>query len=343
MSTWTEEQVLSAFTKGDLLELGRQADAMRRKMHPHNLATFIIDRNINYTNVCTSECKFCAFYKKPGQAGAYVLSEEEMLTKVQETIDAGGTQIMLQGGLHPDLDLSYFENMLRTIKNHYDITIHSFSPAEVMDLAKKSGLSCREVLLRLKDAGLDSLPGGGAEILHDEVRRRVSPQKILTEDWLHVMREAHAIGLESTATMVIGMGETFAHRLHHFQAIKKLQEETGGFRAFIMWSFQPGHTELGGEKTSTWDYLKTLALARLYLTNISHIQGSWVTQGSQVGQVTLAFGADDLGSIMLEENVVKAAGTANRMSTDHMVHIIRSAGLIPAQRNTKYEVIKRFE
>lgn len=336
-------EAVNMLANGDILDLGRQADAVRKKIHPENIVTFIIDRNINYTNVCTNECRFCAFYRSKDHHDAYMLTTKEIMDKVQGTIDAGGTQIMLQGGLHPDLELDYYLNLLRTIKKAFTITIHSFSPAEVLYMAQKAGLSIAETLSRLKAAGLDSLPGGGAEILVDEVRQRVSPKKITAGDWLTVMEEAHKVGLETTATMVIGMGETYAQRIEHLEKLRILQERTGGFRAFIMWSFQPGNTALGGKKVSSWDYLKTLAIARLYLHNFRHIQGSWVTQGQNIGQLTLAFGANDLGSIMLEENVVKAAGTSHQMSIDKMVNVIRAAGRIPAQRNTEYAIIKRFD
>lgn len=342
MSRLSPERTLEMFEHSDILELGQTADALRNKLHPGNLVTFVIDRNINYTNICSSECRFCAFYRRQTHQDAYVLENEIILEKIRETIDAGGTQVMLQGGLHPELGLNYYLDLLSLIKKNYPITIHSFSPAEVLHIARQSGLSITETLIRLKAAGLDSLPGGGAEILVDEVRQRVSPKKISAGDWLAVMEAAHHVGLESTATMVIGMGETYAHRIEHMEKIRALQEKTGGFRAFITWTFQPGNTELGGEKTSAWDYLKTLAITRLYLDNIKHIQGSWVTQGQNIGQLTLAFGANDLGSIMLEENVVRAAGTAYQMSIDKMVSIIRAAGKIPAQRNTEYTIIKRF-
>jgi len=342
MSCLSPEQTLEMFKHSDILELGQTADALRNKLHPGNLVTFVIDRNINYTNICSSECRFCAFYRRQTHQDAYVLENEIILEKIRETIDAGGTQVMLQGGLHPELGLDYYLNLLSLIKKNYQITIHSFSPAEVLHISRQAGLSVTETLIRLKAAGLDSLPGGGAEILVDEVRQRVSPKKISAGDWLAVMEAAHTVGLESTATMVIGMGETYAHRIEHMEKIRALQEKTGGFRAFITWTFQPGNTELGGEKTSAWDYLKTLALTRLYLDNIKHIQGSWVTQGQNIGQLTLAFGANDLGSIMLEENVVRAAGTAYQMSIDKMVSMIRAAGKIPAQRDTEYSIIKRF-
>ncbi|SDF69796.1 cyclic dehypoxanthinyl futalosine synthase [Sporolituus thermophilus] len=339
----TPAEGLELLAHGDILALGRAADSVRRRLHPGNIVTFIIDRNINYTNVCQSECRFCAFYRRAGHPQAYLLDNEAILVKVRETLDAGGTQIMLQGGLHPELGIEYYTNLLTLIKKHYNITIHSFSPAEVLHMARQSGLPVADVLRRLKAAGLDSLPGGGAEILVDAVRRRVSPQKISANDWLMVMREAHRAGLATTATMVIGMGETYQQRIEHFDKVRRLQAETGGFRAFIMWSYQPGNTALGGEKTSAWDYLRTLAVARLYLDNFRHIQGSWVTQGQEIGQLTLAFGANDLGSIMLEENVVKAAGTSYEMSREKMIALIRAAGYRPAQRDTAYNILRVFD
>ena len=328
--------------EGDPIELGTLADAERARRFG-NTVTFIVDRNINYTNVCVNECKFCAFFRRQGHRDAYLLTYDEILEKVRETVEAGGTQVMIQGGLYPDLGLAYYEKMLRLIKEKFpSITIHSFTATEIQHFARQEGISILDTLKRLQAAGLDSLPGGGAEILVDAVRQRVSPKKIMTEDWLAVMRAAHSIGMESTATMVIGFGETMAQRIEHMERIRQLQDETGGFRAFITWTFQPGHTELGGEKTSGWDYMKTLALTRLYMDNIAHIQGSWVTQGKRIGQLTLGFGADDLGSIMLEENVVRAAGTSYDMSIRKMVDLIHGAGREAAQRNTTYDVIKRY-
>ena len=326
---------------GDLLELGKTADNICREKFG-DVKTFIIDRNINYTNICKNECKFCAFWRRKNHSDAYVLSREEILQKVRETVDAGGTQVMIQGGLHPDLNFDYYEKMLKAIKKNFNVTIHSFTATEILHFAQMTGLSILDTLKRLQAAGLDSLPGGGAEILVDEVRKKISPKKIMTDDWLKVMRLAHSIGMKSTATMVIGFGETFNHRVEHMEKIRRLQDETGGFRAFITWTYQPKNTALGGEKINSWDYMKTLAVTRIYLDNVEHIQGSWVTQGERIGQLTLGFGADDLGSIMLEENVVRAAGTAFEMSTNKMVNLIRDAGKIPAQRNTRYEILKRY-
>ncbi|WP_405752040.1 cyclic dehypoxanthinyl futalosine synthase, partial [Anaerovibrio slackiae] len=323
-----EREAEELLLHGDPVELGRRADAERRKRFDDTV-TFIVDRNINYTNVCVNECRFCAFFRRKESRDAYLLTYDEILEKVRETVEAGGTQVMIQGGLYPDLGLEYYEKMLSLIKSKYDITIHSFTATEIQHFARQAGISILDCLKRLQAAGLDSLPGGGAEILVDEIRQKVSPKKIMTEDWLHVMECAHSIGMESTATMVIGLGETMAQRVEHMEKIRRLQDRTGGFRAFITWTFQPGNTELGGEKTSGWDYMRTLAMTRLYMDNVAHIQGSWVTQGERIGQLTLGFGADDLGSIMLEENVVRAAGTAYDMSIKKMADLIRGAGKKP--------------
>lgn len=336
-----EREAEELLLHGDPVELGRRADTERRKRFDDTV-TFIVDRNINYTNVCVNECRFCAFFRRKESRDAYLLTYDEILEKVRETVEAGGTQVMIQGGLYPDLGLEYYEKMLSLIKSKYDITIHSFTATEIQHFARQAGISILDCLKRLQAAGLDSLPGGGAEILVDEIRQKVSPKKIMTEDWLHVMECAHSIGMESTATMVIGLGETMAQRVEHMEKIRRLQDRTGGFRAFITWTFQPGNTELGGEKTSGWDYMRTLAMTRLYMDNVAHIQGSWVTQGERIGQLTLGFGADDLGSIMLEENVVRAAGTAYDMSIKKMADLIRGAGKKPAQRDTEYRIIRRF-
>ena len=336
------QEALNLLKHEDILVLGKMADKIRQQKHPDNVVSFVVDRNINYTNICTSECKFCAFYRKEENSDTYVLSNEVIMEKIKETIEAGGTQIMLQGGLNPNLRLGYYVDLLKMIKSKYNITIHSFSPAEIVHIAKQENMSVKAVLLSLHEAGLDSLPGGGAEILVDEIRYKISPKKITADQWLNVMEEAHKIGMKSTATMVIGFGETLEQRIEHMQKIKELQEKTGGFRAFITWTFQPGNTELGGKKTNAWEYLRTLAVTRIYLDNIEHIQGSWVTQGQETGQITLAFGANDLGSIMLEENVVRAAGTAYEMSINKMVNLITASGKIPAQRDTKYNIIKKF-
>ncbi|MBQ1461294.1 MAG: dehypoxanthine futalosine cyclase [Selenomonas sp.] len=336
-----KQEAVELLTHGNPLELGARADAIRRERFG-NTVTFIVDRNINYTNICQNECRFCAFFRRKEHKDAYLLDYDTILAKVRETVEAGGTQVMIQGGLHPDLGLPFYEEMLRKIKSNFDITIHSFTATEIQHFARQAGLSVLETLKRLQAAGLDSLPGGGAEILSDRVRQIVSPKKIMTDDWLAVMEAAHSIGMKSTATMVIGLGETMEERIEHMEKIRRLQDKTGGFRAFITWTFQPGNTDIGGEKVSAWDYMKTLAMSRIYMDNIDHIQGSWLTQGERIGQLTLGFGGDDLGSIMLEENVVRAAGTRYDMSIRKMVNLIQGAGRDAAQRDTTYRIIKRY-
>jgi len=328
---------------GDLLQLGLLADERRRQLHSGNTATFQIDRNINYTNICECRCRFCAFFRDADAPDAYLLSVEEILAKTEEAVRMGATQVMLQGGLHPDLGLEYFEELFRAIKERFPIIIHSLSPPEVQHLARRTGLDLKTLLERLRAAGLDSMPGGGAEILSDRVRREISPHKISSAQWLAVMEAAHAIGIHTTATMMIGSVETIAERAGHLELVRELQDRTGGFRAFIPWTFKAGNSELEPEaEVSAFEYLRLLAVARLYLDNIPNIQGSWLTQGRDVAQVSLHFGANDLGSIMLEENVVRAAGTHNRISEQEMVDLIRRAGRVPKQRNTAYQIVKEY-
>jgi cyclic dehypoxanthinyl futalosine synthase len=337
----TDREALELLGSRDLLEVGARAHEVRERLVPGPRATYIIDRNINYTNVCVSGCRFCAFHCKPGAPEAYVLSRDEIHEKIQETLDLGGTAVMMQGGLHPDLDVTYFEDLFRSIKERFDITIHSLSAPEIVHIARISHLSVGEVLRRLKEAGLDSLPGGGAEILVDRVRERLAPGKANTEEWLDVMRQAHEQGIPGTATMMFGSVESLEDRVEHLRAIRELQDETGGFRAFIPWSFQPGRTSLEGstEQATGVDYLMTLAVSRLYLDNVPHIQASWVTQGLKMGQVALRFGADDLGSTMIEENVVAATGLRVKANEDDLVRAIREAGFVPAQRRTDYTIV----
>ena len=344
MTRMTDGEALELLRSRDLLELGARAHEVRERLVPGPLATFIVDRNINYTNVCVSGCRFCAFHCAPGSPEAYVLPKKEIHAKVQETLDLGGTAVMMQGGLHPDLDIAYFEDLFRSIKERFDITIHSLSAPEIVHIAKVSRLSVPEALQRLKEAGLDSLPGGGAEILVDRVREQVAPGKADTKTWLEVMRDAHRQGIPGTATMMFGSIETLEERVEHLRAVRDLQDETAGFRAFIPWSFQSGHTQLEGvtEAATAVDYLATLAVSRLYLDNVPHIQASWVTQGLKIGQVALRFGADDLGSTMIEENVVAATGLRARVNRDDLVHVIRKAGFVPAQRRTDYSVLEVF-
>ncbi|ODA42001.1 cyclic dehypoxanthinyl futalosine synthase [Desulfosporosinus sp. BG] len=326
----------------DLLSLGQGADLVRGQMHPEKVVTFVIDRNINYTNVCSCQCKFCAFYCKPEDPEGYILSSNELHAKIEETISVGGTQLLIQGGLHPDLDIVYFENLLRDIKAHYSIHVHSFSPPEIWDLANKSQLSLEEVIRRLRDAGLDSIPGGGAEILDDRVRHLISPNKISWQQWMDVMTTAHKLGMKSTATMMFGHVETFEERVLHMIRVREAQDQTSGFTAFIPWSFAPTNTELGGEGSTGVEYLRTLAVARLMLDNVPNIQASWVTQGAKMAQVALRFGANDFGSTMLEENVVRAAGVQTRVPLQEIIRCIEDAGYQAVQRNTHYEWLKEY-
>jgi len=327
----------------DLAALGRAADATTRRLHPENYRTYNIDRNINYTNVCTSGCSFCAFSRKPGENGGYVIERAELFEKIGETIALGGDQILLQGGMHPELDIQWYENLLKDIKSEFPrINIHGFGPPEIAHLAELSGLSVETVLERLKTAGLGSLPGGGAEILVDEVRNKVSPCKASTEQWLDVCRKWHSIGGRGSATMMFGHVETLSQRIEHLQRLRQLQDETGGFTAFICWTFQPGNTQLAETpKAGAFEYLKTLAVARLFLDNFPNIQASWVTQGLKIGQLALRFGANDMGSLMIEENVVAAAGTSFRTSESEIRRLIDQAGYEPCRRNVFYELIDR--
>ncbi len=339
----TTEEALLLLTEADMLTLGQYAEMCTQRFHPPDKATFLIDRNINYTNICVSKCRFCAFYRDVAAVDAYLLTGDEILQKVSEAVSLGATQIMLQGGLHPKLHIDYFERIVKDIKSRFTVFIHSFSAPEIFHLSKLSGLTIERVLQRLKDAGLDSLPGGGAEILADRVRQIVSPHKVTSQQWLEVMETAHRVGLHTTATMMLGRVEKLNERIEHLQKIRNLQDRTKGFRAFIPWTFTTGNTELGGEETSSIDYLRTLAVTRIFLDNIVNIQGSWVTQGQDIGQMTLFFGANDLGSIMLEENVVRAAGASNNITEKEMVALIRRSGKIPVQRNTEYTEIKTYQ
>ena len=326
----------------DLMLLGQAADKTREQMHPKKVVTFVIDRNINYTNVCTCKCKFCAFYRDPGHSEGYILSREELHAKIEETLAHGGTQLLIQGGLNPDLGLEYFEEMLRDIKKHFSIHIHSFSPPEIWDLAGKSGLPIHEVIQRLKAAGLDSIPGGGAEILDNRVRGLISPNKVSWEQWMEVMTTAHSLGMKTTATMMFGHVESSEERINHMIRVRDAQDQTGGFTAFIPWSYAPNYTELGGEGSTGVEYLRTLAVARLMLDNVPSIQASWVTQGAKMAQVALRFGANDFGSTMLEENVVRAAGVQTRVPLEEIIQCIEDAGYKAVQRNTHYEWLKVY-
>jgi len=333
-------EFLELFDAAPLLELGQAAREARERHVDSQRASYIIDRNINYTNVCVYRCRFCAFYRTPEAADAYLLPLEEIVRKVAETVAAGGTGILLQGGVHPSLRIEYYEELLRGLKRIFPhIHLHAFSAPEIWYVAKLEKLPVAEVIRRLVSAGLDSIPGGGAEILEDATRRRIwSRAKASTAQWLEVHREAHAQGLRTTATMMFGVGEAYSARVEHLLAMRSLQDETGGFTAFIPWTFQEENTELEEEVEPSGgvDYLRTLAISRLALDNIAHVQGSWVTQGPKMGQLSLLFGADDLGSIMLEENVVAAAGAQHRMSQRDMERTIGEAGFEPWQRRTLY-------
>jgi cyclic dehypoxanthinyl futalosine synthase len=339
----TRSEALKLLTDADLLVGGRLADGIRRRLHPDNLVTFVKDRNVNYTNVCESKCKFCAFYRDEGATDAYLLAEEEIFAKIGELVELGGTQLLMQGGLHPGLGIDWFERLFREIKARFPaVQNHSLSPAEITQISRVSKLSIPETVGRLKAAGLDSVPGGGAEILVDRVRAEISPKKIGWEGWAAVMREAARQGLPTTATMMFGSTETPEEVVEHIFRVRELQAEGGSFTAFIPWTYQPGNTELGGTTATGVEYLKVLALSRIVLDNVANIQASWVTQGAKLAQAALFFGANDLGGTMLEENVVAAAGCRFRMSGDEMVNLIRGAGFRAAQRTTLYDIVMEF-
>jgi cyclic dehypoxanthinyl futalosine synthase len=335
----TSAEALDLFQSDDLVAIGQAAMEVRRRKNDPRIVTYQIDRNINYTNFCTEYCSFCAFYRPLGHGDGYLLPLETIFQKIEETVALGGTGILMQGGLHPDLRIEYYENMLRSIKQRFPrIHLHSFSAPEIINIAELSGLSVRDTLARLRDAGLDSVPGGGAEILDDEIRRRISRLKCASGEWEQMHRDAHALGMRTTATMMFGCGEEYRHRVNHLERIRRIQEDSGGFTAFIPWMFAPENTPLGKKvpQTTAVDYLKTLAISRLYLDNIDHIQSSWLTPGIKVCQIGLGFGADDVGSILIEENVVYAAGVRNRTNEAELRRIISDAGFQPVQRDTLY-------
>ena len=335
------DEALALYCHAPTHVLGDLADAIRSRKHPDRLVTYIIDRNVNYTNVCVAKCNFCAFYRDVGSNEGYVLGFDEIFRKIDETIDVGGVQLLLQGGHNPDLPLTWYEDLFRAIKTRYpDFKLHALSPPEVIHLSRLSQSSAGAVIDRLIAAGLDSIPGGGAEILVDRVRRLLHCfGKATADEWLDVMRQAHHRGLRTTATMMYGTVETVEERIEHMMRLRELQDETGGFTAFITWSFQPEHTELGGVEATGVDYLRTLALARIVLDNFDNLQASWVTQGGKVGQLSLAYGANDMGSVMIEENVVRAAGAAYCMDEIEIVRNVEDAGFIPKRRNMHYEIL----
>jgi cyclic dehypoxanthinyl futalosine synthase len=335
----TKEQALEMLQSDDLIGIGMEAMAVRRAKTDPRVVTYQIDRNINYTNFCTEYCSFCAFYRPLGAKDGYVLPLEDIYSKIDEMLELGGTGVLLQGGLHPDLRIEYYENLLRSLKARYPrVHLHCFSAPEVLNIAEVSALDLRATIARLRDAGLDSIPGGGAEILDDEIRGRIARLKCTSDEWVLVHRTAHELGMRTTATMMFGCGEELRHRVNHLDRIRQLQDETGGFTAFIPWMFAPENTPLGKKvpQTTAVDYLRTLAVSRIFLDNIDHIQSSWLTPGIKVCQVGLQFGADDVGSILIEENVVYAAGVRNRTNEAELRRIISDAGYIPAQRDTLY-------
>jgi len=344
----TIDEAVELIDKADLKTLGKMAYARKQEMHPKGVTTFVVDRNINYTNICWVDCKFCAFYTHEKKEDAYILSFDEIDQKIDELIAIGGTQILFQGGVHPKLEIEWYEELVEHIHQKYpQVTIHGFSAIEIDYIAQRSKLTISEVLARLKAKGLSSIPGAGAEILSDRVRDIIAPKKLGTETWLEVHREAHKLGIKSTATMMYGTVETTREIVEHWDHVRRLQDETGGFRAFIMWSYQSDHTQLKRElptitKTTSNQYLRYLAVARLFLDNVPNIQSSWVTQGSYIGQMALLFGANDLGSTMMEENVVSAAGARNEMNQDEMIRLIKDIGEKPAKRNTAYKILERF-
>ena len=337
----TPEEGLALLESHELANIGRAADAVTRRLHPEPYRTYNIDRNINYTNICTAVCDFCAFYRTPkDKEQGYVLPREELLQKIEETVALGGDQILMQGGLHPDYQLEWYEELLRDIKRRFpQVNVHGFSPPELHHFTKVNKLPIRTVLERLKAAGLGSLPGGGAEILVDRVRKEITRGKVLTDDWLHVNQVWHELGGRSTATMMFGHVETLAERIEHLERLRQLQDETGGFTAFICWTFQPEHTDMADVPAAgSFEYLKTQAVSRLYLDNFPNIQSSWVTQGLKIGQLALLFGANDMGSLMIEENVVAEAGTVHYLSLQQIREAISELGYTPRQRNIFYEL-----
>ncbi len=351
MSTYkriSNKEALELIQNTSLIELGKLASQRKEQLHPKKITTFVIDRNINYTNICWVDCKFCAFYRHTKDDDAYILTYEEIDKKIDELLEIGGTQILFQGGVHPKLKIDFYEDLVEHIHNKYPtITIHGFSAIEIDYISKVSKISYKEVLSRLKAKGLASIPGAGAEILNDDVRDIIAPKKLDTKDWIEVHKQAHLLDVKSTATMMFGTVETDEQIIDHWDKIRQLQDETGGFRAYIMWSFQSAHTKLAEElpnipAQSSNRYLRLLAVARLYLDNFPNIQSSWVTQGSYIGQLALKFGANDLGSTMMEENVVSAAGVANSMNQQEMINLIKDIGENPAKRDTAYTILERF-
>jgi len=332
------DEALLLYTDAPLHPLGEAADAVRRRRYPDGIVTYIIDRNINYTNVCVTACKFCAFYRAPKHEEGWSHSTEEILRRCAEAVELGATQVMLQGGHHPDYGVEYYEQLFSAVKAaHPDLVIHSIGPSEILHMAKVSSVSIADALRRIQAAGLDSIAGAGAEMLPVRPRQAIAPLKESGARWLEVMETAHGLGLESTATMMMGTGETNAERIEHIRMIRDVQDRTGGFRSFIPWTYQPENNHLRGRTQATsLEYLRMIAVSRLFFDNVKHLQGSWLTTGKDIGQLTLHYGADDLGSVMLEENVVSSAGARHRSNRTELIELIRGAGRIPAQRDTLY-------
>lgn len=346
------EDTIALFESNEVEKIGEAANVIMNRMHPEPIKTFVIGRNINYTNVCDVYCRFCAFYRRPGSDEGYVLPDELIFQKIQETQDVNGTEILMQGGTNPNLPFSYYTDLLRRIKERFpDITMHSFSPAEIQKMKVVSdGLTLEEVIRQIHEAGLDSLPGGGAEILDDRTRRKISRLKGSWTDWMDVMKTAHRIGMNTTATMVIGLGESMEERALHLMRVRDAQDEciankydSEGFLAFIPWTFQPDNTNLKLERQTPEEYLKTVAISRIVLDNIKHLQSSWVTMGPEIGKLSLRYGCDDFGSTMIEENVVSAAGATYKVNIDSILQLIRETGNTPAQRNTRYDILRMFD
>jgi len=333
------DEALYLYNNGDFLTLAFLADKKRYFFNPDKIITYVIDRNINYTNICVSGCKFCAFFKKPGAKGGYVITKKALFEKIEETIELGGTQILLQGGMNPELDFEYYTDLLKIIKDNFDIHIHGFSPTEINYIAEKSSLSIEKTIRILKEAGLDSIPGGGAEILCDDIREKVSPDKCKSAPWLEVMEKAHGLGMRTTATMMFGHLEKPLHIFKHLNKLRDLQDITKGFTAFIPWTFQPTNTRIKVEKKGASEYLKVLALSRIFLDNFQNIQASWVTQGDKIAQLALFFGANDMGSTMIEENVVASAGVNFMLPEKELKRLISTAGFKPKQRDCYYNLI----
>lgn len=348
LKRYSDSEILDLMQNASLKDLGRMASEVKATLHPHKITSFVVDRNINYTNICWVDCKFCAFKRHLGEDGEYILSFDAIDKKIDELLAIGGTQILFQGGVHPKLKIDYYENLVAHIAQKYpQITIHGFSAIEINFISKISKLSIAEVLKRLQKAGLASIPGAGAEILSDSVRDKIAPKKLSSDEWIEVHREAHKIGMKSTATMMFGSVESDKDIVEHWRRVRDLQDSTNGFRAFILWSFQPDNTPLKAEyphiqRASSNRYLRLLACSRLYLDNVRNIQSSWVTQGSHIGQLALLFGANDLGSTMMEENVVSSAGAHNSMNQDEMIALIRDINETPAKRNTAYRMLKIY-